>query len=415
MKLSGSVCLPTSKSESNRTLMIAAYGGFPLETGNGELSEAHDTVLMKALLKQTSLRAKPSVSGHSTEEVVVDCEDAGTASRFLMTYLACRPGTWVLTGTPRMCQRPMAPLVETLRQLGADIKCLDTEGKLPLKITGTRISGGEVEIDASKSSQFVSSLLLAAPTWEKGLRLRLKEGAVSLPYVDMTVSIMRHFGAVVERHDAEIVVHPGTYQSRQYMVSADWSAASYWYEMAALSEDCDLMLEGLKPDPLQGDSVVAELYQSFGVQTSFEPTGVHLTKAVAASLDKPLELDFSMKPDLFPAVFVTCVALHCPAVFRGIQNLSLKESDRVDSIITELSKVFIFDCAVNNNEIILGSSLLMNQNRLNNVIVFRTFNDHRVAMALSGLSLVLGPVSVDHPEVVSKSYPTFWKERMHIL
>ncbi|MBR3710728.1 MAG: 3-phosphoshikimate 1-carboxyvinyltransferase [Bacteroidales bacterium] len=415
MKLNGSVCLPISKSESNRVLMIAAYGGFSLETENGELSEAHDTVLLKALLKQTSLRTTPNVSGHSAEEIVVDCEDAGTASRFLMTYLACLPGTWVLKGTSRMQQRPMAPLIETLRQLGADIKCLDAEGKLPVKIKGTRILGGRVEIDASKSSQFVSSLLLAAPTWEKGLRLRLKEGAVSLPYVDMTVSTMRHFGAVVERHDSEIVVLPGAYQSKKYMVSADWSAASYWYEMAALSEDCDLMLEGLKLDPLQGDSEVVELYQSFGVQTSCEPRGVHLTKTTVPLPEKPLELDFSMKPDLFPAVFVTCVALHCPAVFRGIQNLALKESDRASVLITELSKIYSFKYTINHNEIIIDSSILVNQNNFHNRIVFRTFDDHRVAMALSGLSLVLGSVIIDRPEVVSKSYPTFWDEMSNIL
>ena len=414
MKLSGSVCLPASKSESNRALMVAAYGGFSVETENGErktengkLSEAHDTVLLKALLEK--------IKTDLSDSVVVDCEDAGTASRFLMTYLACLPGTWVLTGTPRMCQRPMAPLVEALRQLGVDIEYIDTEGKLPVRIKGKRISGGEVEVDASKSSQFVSSLLLAAPTWEKGLRLLLKEGAASLPYVDMTVSIMRHFGAVVEHHASEIMVLPGTYQSKEYKASPDWSAASYWYEMAALSEDCDLMLEGLKLDPLQGDSVVAELYQSFGVQTSFEAQGVRLTKTAVAFPEKPLELDFSMKPDLFPAVFVTCVALHCPAVFRGVQNLAFKESDRVYSLITELSKLYSFTYNINKNEIILGSSILKDQNKFHKGIVFRTFDDHRVAMALSGLSLVLGSVSLDHPEVVSKSYPTFWKERMHIL
>lgn len=401
MKLHASVCLPASKSESNRALMVAAYGGFAPEVEN--LSEAHDTVLLKALLRQ------------SAEEVVVDCEDDGTASRFLMTYLACTPGTWVLTGTLRMCQRPMGPLVEVLRRLGADIEYLGLQGSLPVKIHGTPIHGGDVEIDASQSSQFVSSLLMAAPTWEHGLCLRMKDGAVSMPYVDMTIAIMRHFGAVVERHDNEIVVHPGIYRSKKFTVSPDWSAASYWYEMAALSDGCDMLLEGLKPDTLQGDSIIAEWYQSFGVQTSFEPCGVRLVKAAVEAPEKPLEFDFSMTPDLFPAVFVTCVALHCPAVFQGIQTLSLKESDRVNALVAELLKFYNFKYIIINNNIILEKSILLNQNKFQNNINLKTFCDHRVAMALSGLSLVLGEISLDHPEVVSKSYPRFWEEMRHIL
>ena len=415
MRPNASVSLPGSKSESNRILMVGAYGGFSIEAESGNLSEAHDTVLLKTLLAQTSLRAERSGAWQSTEKVIIDCEDAGTVSRFLMTYLACKPGTWILTGTPRMCQRPMAPLIETLRQLGADIKCMDAEGKLPVKIKGTHIHGGEVEIDASQSSQFVSSLLLAAPTWENGLRLMLKDEAVSMPYVDMTMAIMRHFGAEVERHADAIEVRPGTYQPRPFAVSPDWSAASYWYEMAALSDDCDLLLNGLKPDSLQGDAVVAELFQAFGVQSEFEPKGVRLTKTVCHPSTEPLAFDFSMTPDLFPAVFVTCVALHCPAVFHGVQTLSLKESDRVHSLVTELSKCYHFEYAINDNIIKLEKSLLLCNKNNNNGFVFNTYGDHRVAMALAGLSLKLGMVNLDHPEVVSKSFPTFWNEMHHIL
>lgn len=407
MRPQASICLPTSKSESNRALMVGAYGGFAIETENGKLSEAHDTVLLKALLEK--------IKTSSSDGEVMDCEDAGTVSRFLMTYLAVTPGTWILTGTPRMRQRPMAPLVEVLRELGAKIDCLEKEGCLPVKIHGTKIQGGNVIIDASQSSQFVSSLLLAAPTWEKGLRLRLKEGAVSMPYVDMTIGIMRHFGAVVERNDNLIAVSPGAYQPKEFAVSPDWSAASYWYEMAALSDDCDLLLKGLVPDSLQGDAVVAELFQVFGVQTSFEPCGARLTKSVPVSSERPLEFDLSMTPDLFPAVFVTCVALHCQAVFRGIHTLSFKESDRVKALVTELLKCYDFKYIINENDIVLAKSVLLCQERSQNNIVFKTFDDHRVAMALSGLSWVLGKVSVDHPEVVFKSYPTFWDEMHHIL
>ena len=412
-QLKGSVKLPGSKSESNRVLMVAAYGGFSFEmengkrrTENGKLSEAHDTVL----LKQTSLRAERSGAWQSTEEAIIDCEDAGTVSRFLMSYLAGKPGTWILTGTPRMCQRPMAPLVEALRQLGADIAYLGTDGCLPVKINGKKLQGGSVSIDASQSSQFVSSLLMAAPTWERGLKLQLKTDAVSMPYVDMTIAIMRHFGAEVERRADAIEVCPGTYQPRPFTVSPDWSAASYWYEMAALSDDCDLLLEGLTPDSLQGDVVVAEWFKAFGVQSVYEPHGVRLTKTDDSPSQEPLAFDFTMTPDLFPAVFVTCVALHRPAVFRGIQTLSLKESDRVTSLLTELLKCYHFDYSINNNEIILYKSSLLHYKLASKSIVFDTFGDHRVVMALAGLFLKLGSVSFHHPEVVSKSYPTFWSD-----
>ena len=296
-QLKGSVTLPGSKSESNRVLMVAAYGGFSFEmengkrrTENGKLSEAHDTVL----LKQTSLRAERSGAWQSTEEAIIDCEDAGTVSRFLMSYLAGKPGTWILTGTPRMCQRPMAPLVEALRQLGADIAYLGTEGCLPVKIHGKKLQGGSVVVDASQSSQFVSSLLMAAPTWERGLQLQLKAETVSMPYVDMTIAIMRHFGAKVERRVDSIEVQPGVYQLKPFVVSPDWSAASYWYEMAALSDDCDLLLEGLTPDSMQGDAVVAEWFKVFGVQSAFEPQGVRLTKTDDSLSQEPLVFDFYM-------------------------------------------------------------------------------------------------------------------------
>ncbi|MBO4381891.1 MAG: 3-phosphoshikimate 1-carboxyvinyltransferase [Bacteroidales bacterium] len=412
-QLKGSVSLPGSKSESNRVLMVAAYGGFSFEmengkrrTENGKLSEAHDTVL----LKQTSLRAERSGAWQSTEEVIIDCEDVGTASRFLMSYLAGKPGTWILTGSPRLRQRPMAPLVEALRQLGADIAYLEAEGCLPVKINGKKLQGGSVLIDASQSSQFVSSLLMAAPTWERGLQLQLKAEAVSMPYVDMTIAIMRHFGAKVERRVDSIEVQPGAYQSKPFVVSPDWSAASYWYEMAALSDDCDLLLEGLTLDSLQGDAVVAEWFKAFGVQSSFEPQGVRLTKSDDSLSQEPLVFDFTMTPDLFPAVFVTCVALHRPTVFRGIQTLSLKESDRVTALVTELLKCYHFDYSINHNEIILNTSSLLHHKIASENIVFDPFGDHRVAMALAGLFLRLGSVSFHHPEVVSKSYPTFWSE-----
>lgn len=361
--LKGSVSLPGSKSESNRALMIAAYSGFPLQVEN--LSDAHDTVLLKTLLEDTS----------ST----IDCEDAGTVARFLLTYLANKPGTWLLTGTPRLCERPMAPLVDALRQLGAEI----IGDSLPLKIVGKSLKGGSVTLDASQSSQFASSLLLAAPTWEHGLQLTLKGDPVSMPYLEMTIKMMEHYGVQVIREGNTIKVAHQPYQPRPFTVSSDWSAASYWYEMMALSDGGELLLKGLKPNSLQGDAVVAEWFKPFGVIATFEPEGARLTKVPVDPHD--LIFDFTHAPDLFPAVCATCAALGVDAVFKGTATLSAKESDRLNALKAELSH--------------LGEKR-----------VFCTYGDHRIAMALASLWPKYGPIEVDDLSVVNKSYPSFWKE-----
>ena len=401
-QLRGIVTLPGSKSESNRALMIAACGGFSLEADN--LSNAHDTVLLEVLLDKVNGMA-------SDEPVRVDCEDAGTVSRFMMTYLACKLGTWLLTGTERLKQRPMAPLIHALRQLGADIACPEKEGHLPVCVKGGTLKGGIAEIDVSQSSQFVTSLLLAAPTWENGLCLRLVSKPVSEPYIQMTVSIMRYFGAEVEWEGNEIIVRHQAYQPKHFRVSADWSSASYWYEMMALSEGGDLLLEGLKEDHAQGDSKVAEIYQTFGVRTAFEEQGARITMDESLSVfdNKQLVFSFSDTPDLFPAVFVTCIALHCNAVFQDITTLSYKESDRVNCLISELSKYYKFNSVLSKNKIVINKSSLSDFDFSKKRVYFNTYNDHRIAMALAGLCIKLGHPVFDFPNVVSKSYPDFWK------
>lgn len=399
-QLGGTVTLPGSKSESNRALMIAAYGGFPLEVER--LSEAHDTVLLKSLLERLHADA---------DAVVVDCEDAGSVSRFMMTYLACRQGTWLLTGTERLCQRPMKPLIEALRQLGADIVCVGEEGCLPVRIKGKPLQGGAVAMDASMSSQHVSSLLMAAPMWNHGLKLTLEREVVSEPYIDMTVSMMRHFGASVERDGSVITIRHAPYQPARYVVEADWSAASYWYELMAIGEGGDLLLEGLRTDTLQGDVQVAGMFKAFGVETASDDLGIRLISSGSAGLpeDETLVFDFSATPDLFPAVFVTCVALHRKAVFKRITTLYMKESDRINSLISQLSKYYTFINIVSDDEIVIEKSTLKNNNH-HDKILFNTFSDHRIAMALAPLKLVFGSVLFDKPKVVSKSYPDFWKQ-----
>ena len=403
------VTLPASKSESNRALMIAAYGGFDADFQN--LSDSNDTRLLGQAL-------------HSTKSLTcitrqIDIADCGTAARFLTTYLACHEGNWLLTGADRMKCRPMAPLVEALRSLGADIQYVGNEGCLPLHIKGKTISGGKVRIDASRSSQFASSLLLAAPMWSQGLEMNLVGNLSSVPYLDMTLAMMQHFGAECEKHGNTVMVSPKPYKSNGFVVDLDWSAASYWYEMAAFSEECEIRLKSLNSlsgsryTPFaahamptdegrnastgcfgrydinalscwQGDAIIAEWMTQLGVGTFVDGNDLILRKIPFEK--RSLSFDFFDHPDLFPTVAATCAGLHVEACFTGVDNLHLKESDRVEAMQQELSK--------------LGS----------HPIRFCAHGDHRIVMALAPLSLLVGDIGFDHPEVVEKSYPTFWRD-----
>ncbi len=387
MKLRCDLTLPASKSESNRALMIAAYGGFAPVFQN--LSDSHDTkVLMKALkglpFIDSCRRTIQPWNDIKGKPQVVDITDCGTAARFLTTYLACHEGHWLLTGTERMCQRPMASLVVVLRKLGAAIQYVEKEGFLPLQIDGKSLVGGKVDIDMTQSSQFASSLLLAAPIWPKGMEMELIGELSSLPYLEMTLAIMRHFGAEIEQKGRLIKVFPKPYQSRSYTIGADWSAASYWYEMAALSEECEIRLRGLSLSTLQGDIVILDWMRQLGVGTFIENDAIVLRKIPYEK--RPLHFDFSQHPDLYPTLAATCAVLGIKATFDGLDNLSLKESNRVEAMQTELAK--------------LG----------NRPVHFCAHNDHRIVMALAPLSILVGPVGFDYPEVVEKSYPNYWKD-----
>ena len=409
--LHGSITLPGSKSESNRALMIAAYGGFRLQAKG--LSKANDTVLLRRLLRQIA-KAKKG------KGCLLDAEDAGTVSRFLMTLLATTECSWVLTGSDRLRQRPMAALIDGLCQLGADIQCIDAEGFLPVRIQGKALRGGRVIMDGSQSSQFATSLLLAAPTWPNGLSLTLTGQQASMPYLRMTMEMMRHFGASVIQQGDTITVDPKPYQSVSFTVEPDWSAASYWYELAALASKFDLRLKGLHLDSMQGDARVATLFKAFGVDTLEDPKGLRIVVKEGAKerLQKaPLVFDFFDTPDLFPAVLATCLALNCPATFRGIQNLSLKESDRVLAMLTELSKIYTFINIGNSDEIIIEKSSLSDAVTNGIGVEVDTHLDHRIAMAVAPITKFFSNVALDHPEVVSKSYPSYWDDfqRFEIL
>jgi len=389
MKLFCDITLPSSKSESNRALMIAAYGGFEPDFQN--LSDSGDTMVLSEALRKAQ-------SG----ELIIDIADCGTAARFMTTYLACLEGDWFLTGTERMKQRPMAPLVEALRRLGADIQYVEKEGCLPLRIHGKALSGGKTSVDMSQSSQFASSLVLAAPMFPQGLELELLGELNSLPYLDMTLALMRHFSAHAERQGKTVVVKPQPYQQQPFTIEPDWTAASYWYEMAAFSEECEIRLHGLAGPSalrqaqgpsgtanLQGDAIIAEWMTQLGVGTFMDGDDIVLRKIPFEK--QPLHFDFSQHPDLYPTMAATCAGLKLDAVFTGLDNLTLKESDRVEAMRAELSK--------------LGQQPLR----------FCAHNDHRIAMALAPLSLLFGAAVFDHPEVVRKSYPHFWDDARFLV
>lgn len=381
------VDLVGSKSESNRALMIAYYGGFKPRIKN--LSESDDTVLLKKILDNLSY---PSYPPYPKE---LDCANAGTVFRFLMTALSLREGEWILTGSDRMKQRPVGDLVDSLRQIGASIEYLGQDGFPPLKIQGTIAvetfpeTSLPIHIDISRSSQFASSLLLALPVVETchGASLRLDGDLSSLPYIDMTIDVMRKFGVDVHRDGRDISVQVSDYQDVEYAVESDWTCASYWYEMVAFSENGRARLRNLRLDSKQGDAIVAKWFENFGVTSIQDGNDVVITHVktfpeTSQNNNRKLHFDFINNPDLYPTIAATCARLGVEGRFTGLRNLKHKESDRVAAMAMELAKNNVFD----------------------------SHNDHRIAMALAPLAMKIGAIEINNAEVVSKSYPNFWKE-----
>ena len=393
--LQATISLPSSKSICNRALIIAALSGKQTQLHN--LSDCDDTrVLARALL---------------SEEEVIDIMAAGTAMRFSTAYFSTTLGTHIVTGTERMRQRPIGVLVEALRQLGADISYVEAEGFPPLRIQGKPLKGGSISLPANVSSQYISALLMVGPTLEEGLRLHLVGTIISRPYIDMTISLMRQFGAQVEWSDeATISVAPQPYQPlKEFSVESDWSAASYWYELVALSPDPEarIVLPYLFKDSLQGDSRIREFFLPLGVHTEFTPEGVVLTKS-EASAPKVLRLDLSEQPDLAQTLVVTCAMLRQPFHFTGLQTLKIKETDRITALRTELKKMGFCVKEANDSELFcsdFGATELPS----NAFVSIDTYDDHRMAMAFAPCALRYPALRINHPEVVSKSYPSFWQ------
>ncbi len=395
------VTLPASKSISNRVLIIAELAGMPL-TEIENLSDCDDTLVM--------------VEALTHRPATMDVGAAGTAMRFLTALTAATPGAHhLLTGTERMCHRPIGILVDALRQLGADIRYLGTEGYPPLHINGCRLSGGTIELPATVSSQYISALLLIGPMLEQGLTLRLKGNIISRPYIDLTLCIMRDFGAEVEWVDTQTIgVKPIPYRPRPYVVENDWSAASYWYEMIALSDgdDDSITLRGLMDGSKQGDSSVRYVFSLLGVKTQFatKDTGVPTTVTLRR---KPfhvprLDYDFSGQPDLAQTFVVCCCMMGVPFHFNGLSTLRIKETDRIVALQREMAKLGFSIEAIGDSELMWnGQRGSMPQS--DDVVVIDTYHDHRMALSFAPAAVRLPSLAINDPTVVSKSYPRFWQ------
>lgn len=389
--INSTIKLVSSKSESNRALIINALQGFQCELRN--LSAARDTQTMKALL--------------NSSDYVADVIDAGTTMRFLTSYFAISGKHKLLTGTPRMCERPIGVLVEALRKIGAKIDYDKNEGFPPLQINGFEYNGTDsIEIDGSISSQFISSILMVAPLLPNGLKLRLIGEVGSKPYIEMTMAQMRLFGAEVisDWNNNLIVVSPKHYEASNYQVESDWSGASYWYAVVALASDATIKLMGLKENSLQGDSAVVKIMDELGVQSTFVSDGVILSKKAS---NESIEIDFSDCPDLAQTIAVVCAAKGVKATFTGLESLKVKETDRVYALQTELAKI-----GAGLHEVVKNTtyevSAAIDLGNLKN-IEFETYDDHRMAMAFAPLAMIQ-PISIMHPQVVAKSYPSFWDD-----
>lgn len=381
--------LPSSKSISNRALIINALGNGTHHPEN--LSDCDDTrVMIRAL---------------NDDKETIDIMAAGTAMRFLTAYLSVTPGTRIITGTERMQQRPIQVLVNALRELGADIEYVANDGFPPLRITGRELRKDTISLPGNVSSQYISALLMIAPVLTNGLTIRLTGDIISRPYINLTLQLMNDFGVRAEwTDDHRLKVEPQAYHSTPFYVESDWSAASYWYQIVALSKEAEVTLPGLFKDSYQGDSQVAGIFRSLGVETIYKDKTVILKKN-GKSVER-LDYDFINQPDLAQTFVVTCALLNIPFRFSGLQSLKIKETDRMAALITEMRKLGYILHETD------GSVLSWEGERCTTEEhpAIDTYEDHRMAMAFAPTCLALPEILINNPQVVSKSYPRYWED-----
>jgi 3-phosphoshikimate 1-carboxyvinyltransferase len=386
----GVVHLPTSKSISNRLLIMSALSGKRLVLKG--LSDSDDTAIMLNILNSGSNLHN---AGH-----------AGTAMRFLTAYFACKQGEVTLTGSERMQNRPIGVLVDLLRELGANIEYLNKEGYPPLKISGGKLKGGKRVINSEVSSQYISALLLIAPCLPGGLELILKGNMVSASYINLTLQLMKRAGIRYRWNKDNIKIEEGNYQSGIFQVEPDWSAASYWYEMVALAEKADVFISGLTSDSLQGDAALVSIFENLGVKTVFEENGINLTKTKVNT--DFFEFDFTLNPDLVQSVIPACVLQNIPFRFTGTQTLRIKETDRILAFHNEMKKFGVKLDYPDSGEWIAWDGKTPFQQVKS--VQIETYHDHRMAMSFAPVCLNVGSIGINDPMVITKSYPGFWDD-----
>ena len=387
--------LPASKSIANRALVIAALCGAEEKLNN--LSDCDDT--------QAVIRAL------SSNDEVKNIGAAGTAMRFLTAYYAISSESVIMTGTERMKNRPISILVEALRSLGADIEYVEKEGFPPLKINGKKLLGGELHVKGDVSSQYLSAILMIAPYTQDGITLVIEGDLVSRPYLQMTLSLMSEFGVSYTWKDNVIEILPAKYNPIEFTVENDWSAASYWYSVVALSENKSVKLKYLLADSLQGDSHLVELYKPLGVETQFVGGGVVLSKISEASLPQVYNISLKEQPDLAQTLVVSCLLMNVPFKFSGLENLKIKETDRIAALINECKTLGFVLKEVASGTLAWDGEKCAPAGE----IKINTYEDHRMAMAFAPAVIRLGSIVINEPDVVTKSYPSFWQEFQKVL
>ena len=385
--LHGRIQITGSKSESNRMLLLQAL--YPMITLDN-LSNSDDTVAMK--------------SGLESDKNMVDIGHAGTSMRFLSAYYSTLENQEkILTGSSRMQERPIGVLVDALRQLGADISYLKNEGYPPLLIKGKQLRANEVRLSANISSQYITALMLIAPSLPDGLRLYLEGKITSIPYIEMTLSLLHKIGVDAIFSGQHIQVFPKKDITQiTHAVESDWSSASYYFSMVALAKEADVSLSTYKKDSLQGDRVLMDVYQQFGVKSSIENNTLALKKQTMGSTH--VQLDLSDAPDIAQTIAVTCYGLGLSCSLTGLHTLKIKETDRLVALQNELSKL---GATIEITDKSLHLHKRTNPIRPN--VLIETYHDHRMAMAFAPLGLLV-PIRIQDADVVTKSYPGFWKD-----
>ncbi len=396
------ITLPQSKSILNRRLVINHLSDCADITDL--ISDASDVLAMQNSL----LEIGKNLNHESVAEINVG--NAGTVMRFLLALLAVTPGKWLLTGSERMKQRPVKPLTDALQQLGADIRFLKNDGFPPVFISGNRnLRGGNISLNAGISSQFISALMMIGPYLKGGLSIGLQGDIISQSYIDMTKALIQKSGANVSFNGNELNINEGNYNKNDFssLLEPDWSAAAFWFEIAALAPEAQILLKGLKAESVQGDSVLPSIYEHLGIRSVFVAEGLLITKSGLPRVEE-FNFDFTNCPDLAQAVIVTCAALGINGCFTGLKTLRIKETDRIAALQNELGNLG-YGVNVVGDQIHLTDTIPSGyQNEVTQEV--KCYDDHRMAMSFAPLALLHHKICFNEPEVVKKSYPDFWED-----